>query len=147
MPGNLTENATSGLEVQFEKPAGLGLNIPESVVTTDVWYLGLAVFSMGYSLYFALHAILEQFGDAHDPSIGQNTYDAGCAVFDAWDFALTDKQAAADNLAKIGGSLKVLRDVSAEKALAADRTWKACGEYYLRKFIGLTLSLSLIIGA
>ena len=102
---------------------------------------------MAYSLYFALYAILEQFGRQHDPSFGHSTYEAGRCVFDAWDFALTDKQAAADNLAKIGGSLKVLRDVSAEKALAADRTWKACGEYYLRKFIGLTLSLCLVIGA
>jgi hypothetical protein len=61
MPTNLTDNVTI-LDIQHAKPKGLGLSVPESVVTTDVWYLGLAAFSMFYSLYFALHAILDYFG-------------------------------------------------------------------------------------
>lgn len=62
MPTNLTANATI-LGVQYEKPVGLGLGLPDSVVTTDVWYLGLSAFSMFYSLYFALNAILEHYGE------------------------------------------------------------------------------------
>jgi hypothetical protein len=147
MPVNLTNNATHGLGVQYAKPAGLGLGMPDSVVTTDVWYLGLATFSMLYSLYFALHAILGHFGHEHDPPIGSNQYSAGRAVFDAWDFALSDKHAAEDNLAKIGGALKVLVDVRAELAVTGTKTWKACFIFYFRKAVGLTLSLCLVLGA
>jgi hypothetical protein len=102
---------------------------------------------MFYSLYFALAAILQHFDSAYDPPVGAQQYDCGRAVFDAWDFALSDKQAIEDNLAKIGGSFKALTDTQKEAKRATTKTWGACFVFYFRKVLGVTLSLCLVLGA
>lgn len=111
----------------------------------DVWYLGLIFICYMYALLFILSNIFKFYGPSYDPPVGSNNYDAGRAVFDAWDFSVNHKSTSDDLIAKICGTMIVLRDGINRAEKKAAQGCVGCIIAYTKKLIGILLTVALLI--